>query len=47
MKALWQSRFGLITHRYWRMRFARQAAKQCDRKASILILAKKAKIVSA
>jgi len=41
MKAPWQSRFGLITHRYWRMRFARQAAKQGDPKASILTLAKK------
>jgi len=30
MKAPWQSRFGLITHRYWHMRFARQAAKQGD-----------------
>ena len=41
MKVPWQSRFGLITHRYWHMRFARQAAKQGDLKASILTLAKK------
>jgi len=47
MKTLWQTRFGLITHRYWRMRFVQQAAKQGGRKASILTLAKKAKIVSA
>ena len=40
MKVPWQSRFGLITHRYWHMRFARQAAKQGDLKASILTLAK-------
>jgi hypothetical protein len=48
MKALWrQTRFGLVTHRYWRMRFAQQAAKSGDRIASILTHAKKAKIVSA